>query len=236
MNMLLLSNPLHRLRLTQPYGVNWVEKGFYKSIGIPSDNHNGWDLKAQNEPIFAPCDGTLNSYWSETGGKMMLLRSTVSTNGRDMEQMFAHCSETSPTGMGVKRFEQIGVTGDTGSGAKGPHLHYGVRFLKDALVENYGNGYHGFIDPAQFYPRDVFDLPVDKAYGNTPRTPGVPSEWEWMKTNAWFFAQFKRLMTVRERNAFRFGFHDIRTVLDPAMFEIWSMMTKPEAVKRGILK
>ena len=233
---ILLSPPLKKMRCTQPFGVNWVYQGFYRSVGIPSDLHNGWDLKALNEPIFAPCDGIVSVSESLAAGKIIYLHTPVSTDGREMQQAFFHCSETPPNQMSVKRGDQIGVTGATGTGAKGPHLHYGLRFLKEGLVENYGNGYHGCLDPAQFYPRDIFDLSVDKAYGNTPRTPGVPSELVWYKTNVWFWFTFKRLMTVRERNAFRFGFWDLRTVLDPAMFPIWSEHSKIEAVKLGLIK
>lgn len=235
--MIQLTAPLQKMRLTQPYGVNWVDPGFYRSVGIPSDMHNGWDLKAVYQPLYAPCDGVLNSYETVAGGSSILMRTPMSLDGTlELEQFFCHLKEAGATGQGVKRGEQIGITGDSGTACKGPHLHYGIRLLKNGAVVNYSNGYHGFVDPTEFYPKDVFDLPVDKCYGNRPSTPGVPTELAFYKHAVYFWRTVGRLPTVRERNALRFGFWDLRTVLDPAMFPIWSERSKPEAIRQGIIK
>lgn len=235
--------PLKKMRLTQPFGVDYLGNNgpggkSYADIGL-AKGHNGWDLSAQTgTEVFAACDGEIQ--YTEGGqgfGNDMRLRSRAD----GLEIVHGHLLDAVAKSGPVKRGDLIAHTNNTGF-STGPHLHWGVRKIfwradgSGPYVENYDNGFYGYIDPTPLFSPDVFDLPVDQQYGLTNQTPGVPSEIEWMKTNVWFFKNLKRLMSPRERNAFRYGFWDLRTVLDPAMYQVWTEMTKPEAVRRGIAK
>lgn len=232
--MTVLSNPLKRMRVTQPFGVNWVAPGFYRNLGIPGDGHNGVDFSAVNVPIYSEADGWLECHTSSDGSNNIRLWVDWEPKVK-LEIMHFHCSEMAPNRMNVKRGEQIGVTGNSGKYTTGPHLHLGVRMWDENGIREANNGYGGCIDPEYVFPMDWLDLPVDKRYGNQGR-PEVPSDLVFYATNAWFWKTMKRLMTTRERNAFQYGFWDIRTVLDPAMYPVWEEMDKPTAIKKGIVK
>lgn len=248
MAIIFTRNPLEKMTLVQGFGGDITGgalplpgggTGGYADLGLKG--HNGWDLStgARNgKKVFAVADGRLEMF--KDSGYGINARLIVPTSAdTELEIVYGHLQEVNVTGQ-VQAGQAFGVSDNTGI-STGPHLHLGIRLRVrgpngSSQVLNYNNGYWGYMDPAQFFPKTVFDLPVDSRYGNTPYTPGVPSDLVFYKTNAWFWMTFKRLMTTRERNAFQFGFWDLRTVLDPAMFTIWSEMTKPEAMKQGIVK
>lgn len=241
--MLYLSNPLKRMRVTQPFGVNYVtdpatgkiDDDYYRNVGIPSGLHNGVDLSAViGTPIYAEADGWLKTGELSDGNKFATLE-IPDEDERKLSVRHLHCSEVAPDGMRVSRGEQIALTGNTGGTSTGPHLHFDCRWI-DALgrIENYSNGYHGMIDPAKVFPKDWLDLPVDKRYGNEGK-PEVPSDLVFYKTNYWFWKSQGRLMTTRERNAFQYGFWDLRTVLDPAWPDVWMYYDKPTAKSKNLI-
>jgi murein DD-endopeptidase MepM/ murein hydrolase activator NlpD len=229
--------------LTQPFGVDYLKNGgpggkSYADIGL-KDGHNGWDISCPSgTEVYACMDGELLYTDNGTGyGRDVRIRNKE----RGIEVVYGHLEKSLVPNGRVKEGDLIALSDNTGF-STGPHLHFGLRRIyyekngAGPYVLNYDNGYFGYVDPATYFPADLFALPVDRQYGLTNQTKGVPSEWEWQKTNIWFFTILKRLMTTRERNALRYGFWDVRTVLDPAMFPTWSEMTKPEAKKRGIIK
>ena len=227
------------MRLTQPFGVNYLGGDFYSKVGIPSGLHTGWDLSCvSGTPVYAVADG-----WCEVEkdsgygvNARLFIEDYVDSQ---LEVVHAHLQEVIKTGE-VKMGYQIAISDNTGY-STGPHLHWGIRKRIRSgsgwQVLNHDNGFFGYLDPAQFFPKSGFDLPVDRQYGLTVYTPGVPSEW-YILVNARIpvWKQFRRLLTVREANALRFGFWDLRAVLEPAMFPIWSEITKMEAQKRGLVK
>ena len=238
MAILFTRNPLERMKLIQPFGVNYLGGDFYSKIGIPSGRHTGWDMSClSGTPLYAVADG-----WCEAekeSGYGVNARLFIDTAPDvQLEVVYGHMQEVTKTG-NVKAGDQIGLSDNTGY-STGAHLHWGIRTRvrqgSGWQVSNYDNGYFGYLDPALFFPKTVFELPVDRQYGNNEYTEGVPSWLKFQTTNAWFYWTFKRLMTTREMKAFRFGFHDLRTVLDPALFVVWSEWTKPEAIQRKLLK
>lgn len=230
------------MKLLQPFGVDYVSDAahpnFYANIGLKK-GHNGWDLSTSalnGANVYAVYDGFCIEEKEPGYGVNARILIDV-TPDIQLEVVYGHLEKVTKTGK-VRAGELIALSDNTGY-STGPHLHFGVRMRvrtgSGFQVQNYDNGYFGYLDPVQFFPKDVFALPVDRRYGLTPYTPGVPSDLEFYKTNLWFWRTFKRLMTTQERNAFQFGFWDIRTVLDPAMYQIWSEMTKPEALKRNLV-
>jgi murein DD-endopeptidase MepM/ murein hydrolase activator NlpD len=237
--MLMFSNPLEKMRNLQPFGVNYLGKGAYKAAGLPNDLHNGWDLSTDGisgKPCFAVADGTVVVEGSpERGGYGLVARLYVPVSAdMRLEVVYGHLQKAQ-AGF-KKRGEQIGECDNSGF-STGPHLHFGVRIqLHDTLsgwtVKDYDNGYLGYVDPEQFFPKVVFDLPVDKGYGLKP----AKSELAWYVDAAYIWKKTGKLPTFREKMALLYGRWDLRTVLDDAMWPVWSQYSKPEAMNRGIVK
>jgi len=238
--------PLKTMRLSQAFGLDFRRedgKWFYKDMKDQAGNplglkgHDGWDLVCPSgSEVYAVSDGYVET--EKSSGYGVTCRLFINTTADvQLEVVYGHLKEAVKTGP-VKAGDLIALSDNTGN-STGNHLHLGIRMrVKEGSgwqVTNYANGFLGYMDPALFFPKTVFSLAVDRQYGLNEYTPGVPSWWEFQKTNAWFYKTQKRLMTTRERNAFRFGFYDIHTVLDPTRFWIWSTRTKPEAVKQGLL-
>lgn len=247
MAVIFTRNPLEKMKLVQGFGGDATGgalplpgggNGGYADLGLKG--HNGWDLSTgpNGKKVFAVASGRVEKFVDSGYGVNARLLVPTSADV-ELECVYGHLQEVTKTGE-VQAGEQIGLSDNTGI-STGPHLHFGVRLRVrgpngSSQVLDYHNGYFGYVDPHKFFPLGVFDLPVDKRYGNTPYTPGVPSDLEFYKTNVWFWKTFRRLMTTRERNAFQFGFWDLRTVLDSAMFDVWGYMSKPEAIKQGLVK
>jgi murein DD-endopeptidase MepM/ murein hydrolase activator NlpD len=224
----MLKPPLKKMKVTQPFGVDWVGGGFYAKYGM--DGHNGLDFScATGTALYAPCDGTAQVEPDRNGYGNTVRIWTEYGDGSKREVVLGHMKSFSvKNGEKVKAGKRIGSTGNTGA-STGPHLHLGVRFWNGAGVLNYGNGYFGYVDPKPMFDPDVWKLPVDRKYGEER----MNMTWlQWQKANAHFWATQGRLMSPRERNALVYGYWDLRSVLDPAMFTTWTEMTKPAFLKR----
>lgn len=236
------TTPLEKMRLTQPFGVDYTGGGIplgdgkyggYKDLGLAG--HNGWDVSAiTGTQILAVADGNVSALTDGGYGVNARLITQVDLNTK-LEVVYGHLREITKTGE-VAAGDIIGYSNNTGF-STAPHLHFGTRPLvrrpgTDIFdVKDYANGFFGYVDPAQFYPLTVFDLPVDKKYG----MKRFVSEIAFYPSQVFFYRKFKRLMTTREYNAFVYGAWDIRTVLDPAMAEVWWNFTKIEARAKGII-
>lgn len=231
--------PLKRMVLTQPFGGNYgPTPDFYTKLGLRG--HDGIDLSAPDgTECYAVCDATVKLQGENPGyGNNVRLR----TKEFGLEIIYGHLKEFRVTdGQEVKAGDLLALTDNTGM-SSGPHLHFETRPVVwhidgSGPYKLYpGNGYGGAVDPRPFLPPDVFDLPVDKRYGLTPLTLGVPSEFAFLGAMTYFWKTQKRLMTTREYNALRFGFWPLRDVLDPAIFPVWSEMPYPTAREKGIVK
>lgn len=240
----MLTAPLKKMKLTQPFGVDYLGNNgpggkSYADIGLKK-GHNGWDLSCSTgTEVFAVMPGILAFTESGQGyGNDIRIRNKE----LGLEVVYAHLEGIVGENQRYVAAGEVVARSDNTGFSTGPHLHFGIRKIHwlpsgaGPIVDDYDNDFFGYVDPTPFFSPDVFDLPVDKQYGLAPRTPGVPSELEWMKTNVWVWKNLKRLLTTREMKALRYGFHDLRTVLDPSMFPVWSEMTKPEAIKRNLVK
>lgn len=244
----ILTPPLRSNRVTQPFGVDWTGVELYRRLGMKG--HNGIDLRAPTGTevlasiggeayveVEAPIDKPPPGYISGYG-----INVKIRNRAHGIEVIYAHLQNTLVKNYEVVKQGQVIATTDNTGTSSAPHLHFGVRRVEwkadgsGPYPVDYGNGYFGSIDPRPLLPPDFDALPVDRRYGLTPRSPGVPSEIAFLPSMAYFFRTTGRLMTTRQYNALRFGFWDLRTVMDDAMFQTWSDMTKPEAAKRGIIK
>jgi hypothetical protein len=236
--------PLAKLRMTQPFGVNYLGPGLYKAAGLPNDLHNGWDLSSPTgNEVYACADGEVvkEGDVNDKGYGLVARLFTEWVSDERLEIVHGHLLEVVKTGP-VKAGELIAKSDNSGF-SSAPHLHFGVRIQQYRNghwnVENYDNGFMGYVDPSPYFPDSIFrvygkdfNLPVDVRYSGH----AFATEAEFYPSNIWFFKTFKRLATTREYNALRFGAWDVRTVIDAAMFPIWSEYTKVEAKVKGLIK
>ena len=228
--------PLEKMRLTQPFGVNYGPTAdFYTKLGLKA--HNGWDMSALNGThAIAVADGEVVPEGSATSGYGLHLRLFVPvTDTYRLECVYGHLQKVLKPGQ-VKAGDVIAETDNTGY-STGPHLHFGVRPQTRLIggswrIVDQSNGYGGHVDPAQYFSADVLQLPVDKDYGNTK----PPSVLEFAPAYLYFLKTQRRTPSRREYVGLRFGYWPLRDILDPAMFTIWSEMTYPAARQKGIVK
>lgn len=232
--------PLNKCRITQPFGVDYINGSTYKGFGLKG--HNGIDLSSPTgNEVFAVDDGFIDvrgNYTDSTGYGLNARLYIYFADNIRLECVYAHLKEVLKTD-DVKAGDLIAYSDNSGF-STAPHLHFGVRLevlTKNGWeAQNGNNGYFGSLDPQKYFDPNIFKLPVELQYGLTAKNPLVPSELQWYATNVWFLKTFKRLMTPIERNALRFGFWDVRTVTDPTAFHIWSEYSKPAALKAGLIK
>lgn len=228
--------PLDRPRITQPFAVDYIGGGFYQKFGLKG--HNGLDFSAATgTPCYAVADGMVELFGGpQEGGYGLGARLYVSlTADSRLAVTYGHLQKVLKTGP-VRLGDLIGECDSTGA-STGPHLHLGIRQeLRNGnswVVHNYNNGYLGYLDPEQFFPIDAFKTPVEKRYGQEDtwlgRVAFAPNFLYFIKTQ-------KRAPVFYEYNALRYGMWDLRTVIDSAMWPVWSEYTKPEALKKGLIK
>ncbi|MFA6458610.1 MAG: M23 family metallopeptidase [Patescibacteria group bacterium] len=145
-----------RPKITQKFGAEFKKNGhdFYHSLGLRG--HNGLDFSAKiGTPIFAPLGGTvkIGDDGAKGYGKFVKIRSAT----HKMEIIVAHLSEIAvENNSEVAAGDRLGATGNSGA-STGPHLHLGLRFLLEKnepvfgwTVQNYENGFLGYVDPLEF--------------------------------------------------------------------------------------
>lgn len=232
--MIQFSKPLDKIYLTQPFGVDYIGGDFYSKLGLKA--HNGLDFVANNGDIaYAVYDGEVSKDGNAGSGYGLNARLFIDVGKQRLECVYGHLKNILKTGK-VLRGEAIAECDNTGY-STGPHLHFGIR-IQDATpggwqVRDYKNGYFGYVDPATYFPKEMFLKPVELRYGQEETWEG---RWAFRSNMLYFIRTQKRLPTPEEYNALRFGYWDLRTVLDPSMYTIWAYETKPSAKLKGLIK
>ncbi len=114
-----VSYPLRKIKVNSPYGVRRDPFTGKKS------RHNGIDLHARNDEVFAMLDGrVVKTGQDKRSGKYVILR-----HG-DYTVSYCHLSRILISkGASVRPGEVVGITGSTGR-STGEHLHITVRYRK----------------------------------------------------------------------------------------------------------
>jgi len=230
------------MRITQPFGVNYVQKGFYSNVGLKGDKHNGIDLSSPTgNEVYAVDDGFCQADVNDADkGYGINVRLFIKVDGvLKFECVYGHLLDIVKTGE-VKARELIAHSDNTGY-STGPHVHFGVRELipnqQGWSVKDYDNGYYGYFDPMPLFAKDTGKLPVELKYGRQETfAEEIAGRVKFAPDYLWYLRTFKKAPSQIEYNALRYGYYSARDVNDPAMFPIWSEMTRPEAVKRGLVK
>ena len=117
------SLPLRRIRITSPYGMR--RHPIYKDFRF----HNGIDLAAHYEPVYAMLDGTVTKVGNTpSAGKFVTLQ-----HGPDLEITYMHLSQIHVTkGDCVLSGELVAHSGNTGCSCS-PHLHIKATYRHRSL-------------------------------------------------------------------------------------------------------
>ncbi len=225
-------------RLTQPFGVDYTENKDYSRL-FGMKGHNGLDFSAlTGMPVYAADDGIVEGLGTinDAGYGLNARLYIYLTDKIRIACVYAHLKEIVKTGE-VKAGDLIAHSNNSGF-STGPHLHFGVRI---EVLNSHGweaqdskNGFLGYLDPAPLFTPTSFKLPVELRYGQ-PRD--LKREASFTPSYLWFRGHFGRYPTQQEYNALVYGYWDIRTVIDAAMFtDYWSKFTKPAALKAGLIK
>ena len=248
-----LKKPLAHCVITQPFGVNYVRKGFYKKLGYPNDTHQGLDLRLTSDAkIFAVTSGRVENGFSKTGGNFIKLYHeeegiTYKFRYFHLEKHLVKNNEY------VRAGQLIAIGGNTGTATTGPHLHLDLRVYDEYNhIIKYANGLLGYIDPTPYFDEDYTKLPIDLKYGKEMnwkielafRFAGVPS---WVtrdpmvklqiKKGQWVHRQLQKMpwrpsiLSYREMNAVIYGSWSFEEALDPSLFPISAFLTKAEFKK-----
>ncbi|MCP3659649.1 MAG: M23 family metallopeptidase [Bacteroidetes bacterium] len=107
--------------------------------------HNGQDFAVlSGTPIYATADGIVKkAYYSRTGGNTIEIR-----HGRFMTRYCHLRSMKVKPGQRVRRGQNIGKSGATGTHCSGPHLHY-------EILEKKSNGGYKYVNPIHYFLGDL---------------------------------------------------------------------------------
>lgn len=116
--------PFAKSTIGNRFGIHQVVNGrdLYGSQG-----HRGVDFKVgANALVPAVANGeVVKVMWSDVLGNVVVLRHYFHGPGNDVYSGYCHLSSTiAKVGQQLKRGARIGHTGETGSAAVGPHLHF----------------------------------------------------------------------------------------------------------------
>ena len=250
-----LSNPLRWMHVTQPFGVN---PKYYNPIGL--DGHDGLDLRARTpKECYAVCDGIIHSagFDNDGGGYVKVMSDEKNVGGQiiKLEILYYHLSQEDVDNLQrVSNGDYLALTGNTGRYSSASHLHFKVRphyKTKTGWFIDWNNGFKGAVDPMPMMSGELQQ--VDEYYGkkrnwiieytfrfaNTPEgvevTPFLQKRIEdarYVHKRLGKEGRNPTLLTDREANAIIYGAWDLDTVLDPAMFQTWSQMTKEKYINK----
>jgi len=153
----------NRIKASQFFGQSLLD---YSRFGLKG--HNGIDFAfPKGTPIYAPCDMFITHIRKENqdagyGNAIFAETAPISFNREivRLELSFGHLLKFKvKEGMFVKAGEII-ATGDSTGFSTGNHLHFGTRLYvrqdqTTFVLDNYENGYLGYIDPAPLFKTKI---------------------------------------------------------------------------------
>jgi len=138
--------PLDKIYITQKFGEN---PQIYSQFGLKG--HNGVDYRTKfddsrlgRRELFSIISGTITQVGDQKKrgyGRYIRMRSN------DFEVVYGHLwSAKVKVGDKVSEGQLLGITDNSGF-STGAHLHLGIRRIKNGKIQDYNNGYLGYIDP-----------------------------------------------------------------------------------------
>lgn len=233
MDKIKLRLPLEQIRVTQPFGVNFVN--FYTSMGLKG--HNGVDFAALNgTDCHAAHDGKVTYAGKDGDGGISV---TLTNERLHYKTIYYHLKKVAcKEGDIVKAGDIIGYCDNTGKYTTGDHLHFGLKMLDDNNFNtiNYNNGYAGAIDPSPYFYYTYNGIEINPKDWDKSRCyhryyRGRPKGGLWIERYRVVPAltkYLKRLPSNEEINACTYGGWDREAIENPAMYVIWSQLKKDE--------
>lgn len=219
--MISLRLPLKDIFVTQPFGVNYLD--FYQEMGLPY--HPGVDFRARTGCyVFAAAVGKVTRTGAYSDGGIGI----EIDHGGGYSTFYYHLQKTLVDLKEVEAGQIIALADNTGKYTTGDHLHFELRF----------NGVK--IDPAPFFNKNYIGMEInpkdyDKSrcyhryYRGRPKG-GYQNELRILS----ILGQKKIWPTAEKINALVYGGWDLNTVINPAMYEIWSQLKKDEYLEKGL--
>ncbi len=233
--------PLTKIRITQPFGANQVS--FYREMGLIG--HNGTDYRARRgTPLFACHAGiVVVSGIDGTGGKIIEI--ITNNDGEGYKTIYYHLSTMIVNvGEQVKAGQLIGSTGNTGKYTTGPHLHFGLKITINGVTQNKDNGFRGAVNPEEYFPKNYSKSRAYHRYGRKAnwyaeycmRFAPINVKNRWADAGRYVHRASKKLkflipLSAESTNALVYGGWSMKTVVDPAMTQIWRWYKKDEYLK-----
>ncbi len=233
--MLFLRLPLEQIKVTQPFGTNWVD--FYKDLGLKG--HPGIDFVAyEGCPVYACHGGGITqARFDNSAGNFVEITDKIA--GNFYKTQYLHLKTISvAVGELISEGRIIGYADNTGKYTVGSHLHLTLKMLASDGhdVLNRDNGYDGAIDPSPYFDSTYTGIRIKNKDWAEPRAyhryyqlrQSIKNEWR----TVWELAKiFKRLPKNIEINARLYGNWEIESIKNPAMYELWSQLTSEEYKK-----
>jgi murein DD-endopeptidase MepM/ murein hydrolase activator NlpD len=213
--------PLKHIFITQPYGVNYLD--FYKQMGLPY--HPGIDFRARNGcPLYASHDGgIINCGTYSDGGLGIEIKSAAgfSTFYYHLKEILVNKNDS------VNAGDLIGYCDNTGKYTTADHLHFELRI--DGEKVNPAPYFFKTYDGVEINPKDW-----DKSRCYHRYYRGRPKGGWQNELKVLAILTKKGIYPTAEKiNALVYGGWDLETVVNPAMYEIWSNLKKYDEYLKG---
>lgn len=205
--------PLDRIFITQRFGD--TSNPAYGPLG-----HPGIDLRTRfvdsplgNREVFAPAAGVVipTSFDAKGYGNYILIE-----HDDGVRSLCGHLnSKIVSSQVRVEKGARIGISGSTGW-SSGEHVHFEVREKTGKPVNPLP-----YVDPSE-----IDKMPVDTRYGKPLNLAAEVYVRSFETPKFVKLVRPLRLPTQREINALAYGSWGVYDVLDPAMWELWSVRPK----------
>ena len=229
--------PIKDVKINQPFGVNYLD--FYTKLGMKG--HNGIDFSAKHGcSIYASHDGEIQFCGEDNQGGRQV---PIWNKSGQYKTIYYHLLDwTVSQGQQVNAGDLIGHADNTGIYTTGDHLHFGFKFT-DVYGSsiNLDNGYNGASDPSPYFcfaynGIEISNKDWDKSRSYHRYYRGRPEGGYWIekyRVVPALIKYLKRLPTNEEINACTYGGWDRETIVNPAMYEIWSQLKKYDEYLKG---
>jgi murein DD-endopeptidase MepM/ murein hydrolase activator NlpD len=220
MEKIKLRLPLKDIFITQPYWVNYLD--FYKQMWLPY--HPGVDFRARNScKLYTAGDGTVVNVGKYSDGWIGI--EIRHNNG--YSTFYYHLKEYYvKIGDEVKAGDLIGLCDNTGKYTTGDHLHFELRLnwekINPAWYFNYAY---------DWFPIGSAQWDKSRCYHRYYRVAKRDLKNE-MKVALYMATRLKRLPNNEEINMAIWWGWAMEDIMNPAMYEITSQVTKWEFINQ----
>jgi murein DD-endopeptidase MepM/ murein hydrolase activator NlpD len=173
--------------------------------------------------VYAPIDGISNIYVSNSGGLCLEI-----INGKE-KVLMCHLKERIIQGdTRIKAGQPVAYSGKTGDFCTGPHLHFS--YIVNGKHQNPALSFDALFSGETMKNKDWEKSYCYHRYG---KKVNYLAEFNMKFKNPWLHKQLQKrfgfpIPSTEVCNALVYGSWDYNTVSDPAMYQIWSKLTKSE--------